>query len=177
MFTVEEEKLGVRSERLKRKARFSVSSPPRNRRRLWRYGPLIIWAALIFIGSSNVLSASNTSTLVRVMRWLIPTADDEKLALLHFLIRKAGHLTEYAILALLAARAFRTSSRELLRSRWFWAAFIFAGAYSLTDEFHQSFVASRTGSIYDVMIDSAGGLIALTILWWWRKKAENRAVA
>jgi len=177
MFTVEEEKLGVGSERPGSKARFSAPSLPRNRRRLWRYGPLIVWAALIFIGSSNVLSASNTSTLVRVVRWLIPTADDEKLALFHFLIRKAGHLTEYGILALLAARAFRTSARELLRSHWFWAAFVFAAAYSLTDEFHQSFVASRTGSIYDSMIDSAGGLIALTILWWWRKRAENRAVA
>src|SRR6185503_21256684 len=117
MFTVEEEKLGVRSERSGGKASFSTRSLPRNRRRLWRYGPLILWAALIFIGSSNVLSASNTSTLVRVVRWLIPTAGDEKLALFHFLIRKAGHLTEYGILALLAARAFRTSSRELLRTR------------------------------------------------------------
>jgi len=177
MFTVEEEKLGVRSESLGGKARFSALSPPRNQRRIWRYGPLIIWAALIFIGSSSVLSASNTSTLVRMVRWLIPTADDEKLARFHFLIRKAGHLTEYAILALLAARAFRTSSREWLQSRWFWAAFTFAAAYSLTDEFHQSFVASRTGSIYDSMIDSAGGLIALTILWWWRKRADHRVVA
>ena len=177
MFTVEEEKLGVRNETPGGKARFSASSRPRNRRRLWRYGPLIIWAALIFIGSSSVLSASNTSTLVRLVRWLVPTAGDEKLALFHFLIRKAGHLTEYGILALLAARAFRTSSRELLRTGWLWAAFILVVAYSLTDEFHQSFVPSRTGSIYDSLIDSAGGLIALTILWWWRKRAENRAVA
>jgi len=177
MFTVEEEKLGVRNETPGGKTRFSAPSRPRNRRRLWRYGPLIVWAALIFIGSSNVLSASNTSTLVRLVRWLVPTAGDEKLALFHFLIRKAGHLTEYGILALLAARAFRTSSRELLRTGWLWAAFILVVAYSLTDEFHQSFVPSRTGSIYDSLIDSAGGLIALTILWWWRKRAENRAVA
>ena len=177
MFTVQEEKLGVRSEGLKGKAKFGASSPAGDRRRLWRYGPLVVWAALIFIGSSSVLSASNTSTLVRLVRWLVPTAGDEKLALFHFLIRKAGHLTEYGILALLAARAFRTSSRELLRTGWLWAAFILVVAYSLTDEFHQSFVPSRTGSIYDSLIDSAGGLIALTILWWWRKRAENRAVA
>jgi len=174
---VEEKKLGVRSESLGGKARFSASSLPRNRQRLWRYGPLIVWAALIFIGSSNVLSASNTSTLVRVVRWLIPTAGDERLALFHFLIRKAGHLTEYGILALLAARAFRTSARELLRTRWFWAALILVVVYSLTDEFHQTFVPSRTGSVYDSMIDSAGGLIALTILWWRRKKSESRVVA
>jgi VanZ family protein len=177
MFTVHEEERGVPSEDLKRKAKFGSASPASARRRLWRYGPLVVWAALIFIGSSSVLSASNTSTLVRVVRWLVPTASDEKLLLLHFLIRKAGHLTEYGILALLAARAFRTSSRELLRTGWLWAAFILVVAYSLTDEFHQSFVPSRTGSIYDSMIDSAGGLIALTILWWRRKRAENRAAA
>jgi VanZ family protein len=177
MSTVEEEKLGVRSEGLRGKAKVAALSPASNRRRLWRYGPVVVWAALIFIGSGNVLSASNTSRLIRVVRWLIPTASDEKLAIFHFLVRKAGHLTVYAILALLTARAFRTSSREWLRTHWFWAAFILTAAYSLTDEFHQSFVPSRGGSIYDCLIDSAGGLIALTILWWWRRRAGIRVVA
>src|SRR2546429_9802939 len=82
--------------------------------RLWRYGPVVVWAALIFIGSSSILSGSNTSTfLVQPMHWLFPTASDSTLQLAHLLIRKAGHLTEYAILAWLAARAFRTSSNEL----------------------------------------------------------------
>ena len=137
---------------------------PRQHQRLWRYGPLIIWAALIFIGSGNVLAPSNTSILVRSVLWLFPQASEETLRLIHLIIRKAGHLTEYAILALLAARAFRTSSRELLRRRWFWVSLLFVVAYSLTDEFHQSFVPSRGASIYDSMIDSLGGLIALALL-------------
>ncbi len=133
--------------------------------RLWRYGPLIIWATLIFIGSSNLLSASNTSLfLARPLHWLFLQASDATLRVLHFALRKAGHFTEYAILALLAARAFRTSSRELLRSRWFWVSLLLVVAYSLSDEFHQSHVPSRTGSIYDSMIDSAGGLTALAFL-------------
>src|ERR1041384_6510513 len=114
----------------------SATSP----NRLWRYGPLIVWGALIFIGSSSILSGSNTSTfLVRPMHWLFPTASDSTLQLIHLLIRKAGHLTEYAILAWLAARAFRTSSSELLHCRWFLAALILVVLYSLSDEFHQSF--------------------------------------
>jgi VanZ family protein len=132
--------------------------------RLWRYGPLIIWAALIFIGSSNLLSPSNTSIVVRAVLWLFPQTSEETLRLIHLIIRKAGHLTEYAILALLAARAFRTSTRELLRRRWFWVSLLFVVAYSLTDEFHQSFVPSRGASIYDSMIDSLGGLTALALL-------------
>ena len=135
--------------------------------RLWRYGPLIVWAALIFIGSSSILSGSNTSTfLVQPMRWLFPTASDSTLQLVHLLIRKAGHLTEYAILAWLAARAFRTSANELLHRRWFLLSLILVVLYSLSDEFHQSFVPSRTASIYDCAIDAVGGLTMLLFLAW-----------
>ena len=83
-----------------------------SRDRLWRYGPLIVWAVLIFIGSSSILSGSNTSPfLVQPIHWLFPKASDATLQLIHLLIRKAGHLTEYAILAWLAARAFRKIGR------------------------------------------------------------------
>ena len=132
--------------------------------RLSRYGPLIVWAALIFVGSTSLLSGSHTAALVRPVLWLFPHLSEETLASIHFFIRKAGHFTEYAILALFAARAFRTSSHELLRMRWFWISLVFVVAYSLSDEFHQSFVPSRTASIYDSMIDSVGGLTALLLL-------------
>ncbi len=132
--------------------------------RLWRYGPLVLWAALIFIGSTDLLSASNTGGLLgRLVLWLLPHASEATLRTLHFVIRKARHFTEYAIFAVLLARAFRTSSRELLRSHWFWFSLLLLVAYSLSDEIHQSFVASRTGSIYDSMIDAAGGLTALLV--------------
>jgi VanZ family protein len=163
MEMVEEEKLNVRAVVNTDGARVPGFIQPRQR--LWRYGPLIIWAALIFIGSSSLLSASNTSMfLERPLHWLLPQAGEATLRVLHITVRKAGHLTEYAILALLAARAFRTSARELLRSRWFWASLFLVIAYSLTDEFHQSFVPSRTASIYDCMIDTLGGLTALALL-------------
>jgi len=136
-----------------------------SKNRLWRYGPVVAWAALIFIGSSSILSGSNTSTfLVQPMRWLFPTASDSTLQLAHLLIRKAGHLTEYAILAWLAARAFRTSSNELLHRRWFLVALILVVLYSLSDEFHQSFVPSRGASLYDCLIDTVGGLTMLGFL-------------
>jgi VanZ family protein len=149
--------------------------PPHSKNRLSRYGPLVVWAALIFIGSSSVLSASHTSVVLRPVLWLFPHASEATLALIHFLVRKAGHLTEYAILALLAARAFRASSRELLRTRWFWVSLLFVVAYSLSDEFHQSFVPSRTASIYDSMIDSVGGLTALVLLAIRTRRVRTRS--
>ena len=133
--------------------------------RVSRYGPLIVWATLIFIGSSDLLSASHTGAfIVRPLHWLLPNASEPTLATIHFILRKAGHFTEYAILALLAARAFRTSSNEILRDRWFWVSLIFVIVYSLSDEFHQSFVPTRTASIYDSMIDTVGGLTMLSFL-------------
>jgi VanZ family protein len=144
-------------------------------RRIFRYGPLLIWLTLIFIGSTDLLSGSHTgSFLLGPLRWLFPNASEQILEIIHLLLRKAGHLTEYAILAVLAARAFRTSSRLWLSQNWFWAAWIFAAAYSLTDEFHQSFVPTRGASIYDSLIDSLGGLIGLAIFWWWRQRTNRK---
>ena len=135
------------------------------RNRVFRYGPLIVWAILIFIGSSDLLSASHTGAfIVRPLHWLLPNASETTLATIHFILRKLGHFTEYAILAWLAARAFRTSSRELLSNHWFWLSLLLVIIYSLSDEFHQSFVPSRTASIYDSMIDTFGGLAMLVFL-------------
>ena len=138
---------------------------PLSRSRWLRYGPLVLWAALIFIGSGDVLSSSHTSILLRLAHYLFPNASPETLGVFHLLIRKAGHLTEYAILALLAAHAFRTSSLAFLRRRWFWAALVLVLLYALSDEFHQSFVPSRGASIYDSLIDLTGGFLALAWLW------------
>ena len=138
---------------------------PRSRNRLWRYGPVVLWALVIFIFSSGLFSGSNTSSVLKpLLLWVYPSASETGLAFIHSLIRKGGHFTEYAILALLAARALRTSSSDFLRNHWFAVALGFVALYALSDEFHQSFVASRTASIYDCLIDTAGGLAALLVI-------------
>jgi VanZ family protein len=45
--------------------------------------------------------------------------------------------------------------------------------YALLDEFHQSFVPSRTASIYDSAIDVAGGLTVLLICRQFGKRAQD----
>ncbi len=143
--------------------------------RAWRYLPLLVWMALIFFFSTGELSAGNTSRIVRpVLLWLFPEISEERIAFAHFLVRKGAHFTEYAILALLAARAFSTSTRELLRRRWFTSALVLVIFYALSDEFHQTFVPSRTGSIYDSFIDIAGGLTALLCRKLWRRRRDGR---
>lgn len=147
------------------------------RGRVWRYGPLLVWMALIFFFSTGELSAGNTSRIVRpLILWLFPGTSEETLNLVHFFVRKGAHFTEYAVLALLAARVFLSSSQTPLRRHWFTCSLALVVLYALSDEFHQTFVPSRTGSIYDSMIDITGGLTALLLLMLWRKGKARRKV-
>lgn len=93
---------------------------------------------------------------------------EETLTLIHLAIRKAAHFAEYSVLALLAARAFSTSSKTWLRSRWIIASFSLVVCYALLDEYRQSFVPTRTPSIWDSLLDTAGGVSALFALTLWR---------
>jgi VanZ family protein len=127
--------------------------------------------AFIFFASTGEFSADNTSRIIGpLLRWVFPDISEEKLALAHFIVRKVAHFTEYAILAWLAARAFATSSSQSLRHQWFLISLLLVVLYSLSDEYHQSFVPSRTGSIYDSFIDMSGGLTMLLIYALWRRR-------
>ena len=135
------------------------------RRFLSRYLPLILWLAFITYASTDSFSAANTSRIiVPLILWLFPNTSPETLTTIHFITRKIAHLTEYAILGFLAARAFRTSQRPAIRDRWFLICATIVVIYALLDEYHQTFVPSRTASIYDSLIDMAGGLTALIIV-------------
>jgi VanZ family protein len=135
-------------------------------RKLSHWLPPFLWMAAIFIFSTDLFSSGNTGGLViKIVRWIYPTISDDNLHTAHFLVRKTGHFTVYAVLAFLLIRAFRSGSTQ--RWRWQWAlySFFIVGIYALLDEFHQSFTSSRTGSIYDSMIDLTGGACMLFVLW------------
>jgi VanZ family protein len=139
---------------------------------LSRYLPLAAWLVFISYASSDSFNAGNTSRIIGpLVLWLFPNTTPETLTVIHLITRKIAHFTEYAILAYLAARAFRTSPRPALANRWFIAALALIVAYALLDEYHQSFVPSRTSSIYDSFIDMLGGLAALLLI----RRRANRA--
>ena len=139
-----------------------------------------IWMGLIFLMSTDLGSSAHTSRIIEpLLRWLHPGISSAALAWAHLLVRKAGHLSEYAILALLLLRAVRTS-RGLAPGVWSWKtaglALLVAAGYAATDEFHQSFVAARTASAGDVLIDSLGALFALMLVFLFRKAGAVTAV-
>jgi VanZ family protein len=105
---------------------------------------VLIWAGVIFAFSSIPSLGTNLGT------W-------------DYVLRKLAHTAEYAILAVLLARA--TGS-------YAWA-FALTVAYAGSDEFHQTFVRGRHGSPIDVGIDAAGALAGLVVLG---RRAVRRAI-
>ena len=127
--------------------------------------PVLIWLGFIFVGSTDVLSAEQTSRfLVPFLRWLKPDISADALLRIHFLMRKLGHITEYAILATLLWRALRGGTNWHAKIPILFIAVWFACAiFAATDEFHQSCVPSRTGAVGDVFIDTCGAFAGLAI--------------
>lgn len=106
--------------------------------------PVLLWAAIILSAANDEFSEPTTRG------WLARFLGDVPKAL-NSLIRKGGHIAAYAVLGLLAWRAHRTL---------FMALFI-AIAVAITDETMQSLTLTREGSVFDVLLDACGALLAL----------------
>ncbi len=141
--------------------------------------PVVLWAALIFSASSDAGSSSHTSRFLRpLLLWLKPDLSGTALDGAVYVIRKAAHVTEYAVLAGLLWRALRSRQRGgALPWNWRLAgqAFGLVVAYAASDELHQLFVPTREGRIRDVLYDSAGAAAALFFLWTWNDVRRRRA--
>jgi VanZ family protein len=139
--------------------------------------PVFIWLGVIFAGSTEIFSAEQTSRyLVPFLRWLNPQISPDRINAIHSALRKLGHLIEYAIMAALFWRALRdgtnlgTKMSLLFIAVWFVCLIIAA-----TDEFHQSFVASRTASPHDVLIDVCGALIGILLCLMFSRRRLTRS--
>jgi VanZ family protein len=149
------------------------------RGRFFRYAPLILWIGVIFIASSNTGSMSNTSRFIRpLLEFLFPNTPEEMLVVYHGYIRKFAHFAEYFGLAFFAARAFYGSSNKWLHKFRFVFALVLIVLVAAADETNQSFLASRTSSIYDVLLDSLGGLTMILLFAAVKKfyKGRNASV-
>ena len=144
------------------------------RGRIFRYAPLILWIGVIFFLSSGQGAMTNTSRFIRpLLLLLFPNAPEETLLLYHGLIRKLAHPAVYAVLAFFAHRAFYFSAQKPLRGFWFALSLLLVFAVASLDELNQSFLASRTGSFFDVLLDTTGGLFMLAALYLYRRN-QNR---
>jgi len=129
--------------------------------------PALLWAAVIFSMSTDTFSAAHTSRILEpLLRWLYPALSFEQFETTHFLVRKTAHFTEYFVFAVLLFRGIR-GDRQGWRWTWGLLALFAAAVYSCLDEIHQAFVASRTASPYDSLLDSVGAAVAIVVLFFW----------
>ena len=142
---------------------------------LLAWWPALVWAVVIFFMSTDTFSSEHTAWVLEpVIRWIRPSLTRLQVDLIHHYIRKTAHFTEYFIFCVLLYRAVRGQRRGW---RWIWglSALFIAAAYSALDEVHQAFVASRTASPYDSLLDTTGALVAMLVLWLWLRRTPGTA--
>ena len=123
---------------------------------LLTYLPLIVWTAAILIASSDLFAASTSgSGLAQILATLGIRLTPEGFRVLHLLVRKTAHVVVYGVEGLLALRAAR--GRVVV-------ALAIAVVVAIIDESHQSTLPSRTGSPWDVLLDSVAATAAVTAI-------------
>jgi len=132
---------------------------------LYAWWPALVWAAVIFSMSTDVFSAEHTANMFDpIVRWLHPSVTAYGLDLVNHAMRKMAHFSEYFVFGLFLYRGVR-KGRSGWRWTWGLSAWFVAAVYASLDEVHQAFVASRTASPYDSLLDSIGALFAVIVIW------------
>ena len=120
-----------------------------------RFLPPLCWTGLIaYFGGGQWGGARTAAWLGPLLRALLPTASLEELARAHFLIRKAGHVIEYAVLAGLWRRGLGGA----------WAPLGLAVLTACLDELRQWLTPGRVGSMADVLLDGAAAATAIGLI-------------
>jgi VanZ family protein len=130
--------------------------------------PVLFWMIVIFGASADSHSYEHSSRIViPVLRWLFPHMPMWEMEHIHHFLRKCCHVLEYAIFGFLIFRAVNHSRNPL--PAWSWprvgGALLLVFLYACSDEYHQSFVPTRTALFSDVCIDTAGGALGLGAAW------------
>lgn len=97
------------------------------------------------------------------MIWYLSSQPDLRSGLAQdFLLRKIAHMVVFGLLTLFVARAWQSSKFSMAT----FVAVCWSLTYAGVDEWHQSFVPGRHGTLHDVAIDAIGIGIMSALLWW-----------
>jgi VanZ family protein len=137
----------------------NVHVSPRRKLVLWL--PTLAWLCLLTVFSTDSFSAEHTGSILwKVVHWGYGGITQRQFEVLHFFVRKAAHFTFYGILSVFAYYSWKATlpARRIWTFRWSGLALATTLIAGSLDEFHQSFVPSRTASSHDVLLDVTGAL-------------------
>jgi VanZ family protein len=134
--------------------------------------PAALSIVVIALESTATMSAENTSQWlypfwVRLFGPIAAPHWDE----VHHLIRKTGHFVGYGLVSIAFFYSWwQTLYRMAVRQWSLWrrasiAAVLCTLLIAILDEYHQSFLPSRTSSPIDVCIDLSGAIVAQLFLF------------
>ncbi len=125
--------------------------------------PVVLWTIFIAIGSVSGSAANTGGLLEDVMMGLFGRIDPVIFDRLHAVLRKGGHFLGYGIFGYLWFRAFKATFPKGTRLLWFGLAIACTFLIASLDEWHQSFSPSRTGHFGDVVLDTCGALLLVSM--------------
>ncbi len=130
----------------------------------------ILWIGVICIESTGLMSSNNTGNFIySVLAPFWPNIDPIKFGEFHAVLRKIGHFVGYGILSFLLFRAWKVTLKTPRPARWTWlwaiVSFSMSALVASLDEWHQTFLPSRTGTYKDVLLDSAAALCVQVLLF------------
>jgi VanZ family protein len=129
------------------------------RQKLWYWLPTFLWLCLLAAFSTDTFSAEHTGRiLAKIVHAFFPGISSGGFNTLHFLVRKTAHFTSYGLLSFFAFFSWRATlpAPERWSIRWSNLALLLTLLAASLDEFHQSFLPSRTASVRDVLLDMIG---------------------
>jgi len=140
-----------------------------NSKRLWVWGPVLAWMAILFFASSLPKQTPPGGNDTITFSGIMPVFPGDW----EFVIKKSTHLIAYGVLSVLIARALLPN--RVPNGRTLALAVALAGLYALTDEFHQTFTAGRHASVLDLGIDLMGASIGCW-LYYLRQRRYPRTL-
>lgn len=124
-----------------------------------------LWSAKIFWMSTSTFNGTYSGALLkRLLTALNISLTPAVFDAVHILLRKSAHVWEYAVLGTLLYCSLDRLVDTLGNAKVIRLALIIAAAYSLSDEFHQSFVHGRGASLGDCMLDITGAILGILLI-------------
>lgn len=140
----------------------------------------ILWIGVICIESTDLMSSNNTGSFIySLLAPFWPHIDPIKFGEFHAMLRKVGHFVGYGILSFLLFRAWRVTIKRGVQWTMLWAlvSFLMTALVAILDEWHQTFIPSRTGTYKDVLLDSAAALCVQIVIFMILSNRSRRVSA